>query len=42
MSHVIYEGMVKCGYTFTCNDKQQNNAMKEIYIRTMNLNGYGY
>lgn len=42
MSNGIYEGMVKCGYTFTCNEKQQNNAMKEIYIRTMNLNGYGY
>jgi hypothetical protein len=38
MSHGIYEHMIKCGYTFTCNDKQQHNAMKEIYIRTKNLN----
>ena len=40
MSTGIREHMVNCAYTFTCNEKQQNNAMKEIYIRTMNLNGY--
>ena len=36
--YFLRNDMIKNGYTFTCSDKQLNNAAKEIYIRTMNLN----